>query len=105
MTAVQRQTTKVYIADLSKCSTKAGFYRTLARAFGIGEAALDLSGRSFWNELCRRTAVIASSPYPVRIKITGLSRVNEFFPEGVYYLLRVFNAMESEASDLKANAS
>ena len=105
MTAVQNQTTKVYIANLSNCTTKSGFFRIIARAFGIGASVLGLSDKAFWHELCRRTAVIAASPYPVRIKVTGLSSVDSFYPEGVYYLLRVFNAMEEEASDLRANAS
>ncbi len=105
MTAVQNQTTKVYIANFTNCTTKSGFFRILARAFGMGAGAIGLSDRTFWHELCRRTAVITASPHPVRIKVTGLSTVDEFYPEGVYYLLRVFNAMEEQGEDLRANAS
>ena len=103
MTATQNQTTKVYIADLTKCSTKYGFFSVMARAFGLTNPPV--SDRSFWNELCRRTAVISASPYPVRIKVTGLRNVEEFYPEGVYYLLKIFNALEEESEDLRANAS
>ena len=105
MTAVQNQTTKVYIANLANCTTKSGFFRTLARAFGMGASALGLSDKAFWHELCRRMAVIAASPFPVRIKVTGLSTVDEFYPEGAYYLLRVFNAVEEQNEDLHAQAS
>ena len=102
MTAIQNQITKVYIADLTKCATKCGFFSVMARAFGLTNPPA--SDRSFWNELCRRTAVISASPYPVRIKVTGLTNVETFYPEGVYYLLRIFNALEEESEDLRAIA-
>lgn len=105
MTAIQNQITKVYIANFTNCSSKSGFFRTLARTFGINANILGKSDNAFWHELCKRTAVIAALPYPVRIKTVGLSAVDKFYPEGVYFLLRVFNAMEDTGEDLRANAS
>lgn len=103
MTTVQNQTTKVYVADLTKCDTRAGFYRIIANSFGIKDA--ELSYNSFWNELCRRVAVIASSPYPVRIRISGLRTADQVYPEGVYFLLKILNALEETAPNLQALAS
>lgn len=103
MTAIRNQTTKVYVADLTKCGSRAGFYRIISRAFGINGGFI--GENAFWNELCRRVGVIASSPYPVRIRISGLEAAEAIYPEGVLFLLKILNALEETAPDLRAMAS
>lgn len=103
MTTTQNQTTKVYVADLTKCGTRAGFYRIIANAFGLKSGSF--SHNIFWNELCRRAAVIASSPHPVRIRISGLENADMIYPEGVFFLLKILNALEETSPNLSARAS
>ena len=94
MTAVQYKTMKVYLADFSKCSTKAAFYRILALTFGLKLSVLALGGNMFWRAMCENIARISISCIPVKVRISGLETVYSFFPDGVEKFLRVLRAAE-----------
>ncbi len=111
MTAAQRQTVKVYIADFSRVGTKAGFYRRLTAAFGLKASALPVGlgherlvhEQAFWQELCRRVAHIASTQLPVRIRIIGAENVYVQCRVEMDRLLRILRAAEENAQDLRAD--
>ncbi|MBQ8510618.1 MAG: hypothetical protein IJ493_11995 [Clostridia bacterium] len=102
MTAAQRQTVKVYIADFRKCTTRTGFYRQLSRAFGV---SLPVGGStSLWKAFCQRIAVISAYQIPVRVRLVGLENIYSHCREDVDALVRVLRAAGERSEALRCEA-
>ena len=73
MTALQKQTVKVYLINFAGCTTRTGFYARLARTFGLS-AAIAFNGKA-WETLCQRVAMLARSGYSVRVHLHDLDSI------------------------------
>lgn len=102
MTALERQTVRVFIADFSKCGTKAGFFRLMVLAFGLKLSALPTGESVFWSALCKRLAAVSKGFVPVRVRLSGLENIYSFYPKGVETLLRILRAAEEESPLFRA---
>ncbi len=103
MTAVQRQTVKVYIVDFRGCRTRLSFYRKLAQVFGVS-LPLVRAGREFWESLCRQLASLARTPNPIRIRLIGIENARSIEAGEIECLLRILRAASARAEDFRAEA-
>ena len=102
MTALQKQTVKVYIINFAGCTTRAGFWARLSRTFGLS-AAIAFDGKG-WPTLCQRVAMLARSGYSVRVQLHGLEGVYPAMKAECEYLLRVLRAAGESGDDFRAEA-
>ena len=102
MTAIQKQTVKVYLINFEGCTTRAGFWARIARAFGLG-ASIIFDGQG-WTTLCARMAKLTKCGYSVRIQIRGLEALHPILPNESQNLLRILRAASDHADDLRAEA-
>ncbi len=102
MTAIQKQTVKVYIINFEGCMTRAGFFARLARTLGLS-ASLILDAAP-WKAICKRVATIAASGYSVRVQLHGLDGVFPILPGQCERLLRVLRAAEGVSTDFRSEA-
>ncbi|MBO5218612.1 MAG: barstar family protein [Clostridia bacterium] len=102
MTALQKQTVKVYLINFAGCTTRTGFYARLARTFGLS-AAIAFNGKA-WETLCQRVAMLARSGYSVRVHLHDLDTIYPTMKTECENLLRILRAAGESGDDFRAEA-
>lgn len=96
------QTVKVYIARFDGCTTRAGFFVRLARAFSL-DAACVISG-GFWQAVCERVSALSQHPSPVVVRLHGLDAAFAHVPKECEQLIRVLRAASAASEHFCAEA-
>ena len=102
MTALQKQTVKVYLVNFAGCTTRAGFFARLARTFGLS-AAIAFNGKA-WPMLCQRVAMLTRSGFSVRVQLHGLDGVYPTLTDECDKLLRILRAAGESGDDFRSEA-